>query len=250
MYQCIRTTLIHHPDDIRGRRRANEARKILLYDVFQDEDIFHTIEVKVDNCINFCCGTTIKRWFNELCTFVNVAKKVVLFGADMFSDIALVVILWKAIDYINHLKTLTLEDNLYKNGTEIMLTENEMITNKSSEAFAKCQNISEDHSLKVEDHLIFLDDILSKYRWQLIAALSTSLMQQFVLQVKQIQLQGSAGINLKRCVSGISRFVVLPIALFRDMWKNLRYLNNPAKEDEMYYSKDKKKVMKQFMKNR
>jgi len=29
----LRTTLVHHPDDVRGRRRANEARKILLYDI-------------------------------------------------------------------------------------------------------------------------------------------------------------------------------------------------------------------------
>ena len=35
MFQCIRTTLVQHPDDIRGRRRANVAREILKYKVIK-----------------------------------------------------------------------------------------------------------------------------------------------------------------------------------------------------------------------
>ena len=48
-YQCLRTTLVRYPDDIRGRRRANEARKILEYEVLGDEDFFHTLELTWDN---------------------------------------------------------------------------------------------------------------------------------------------------------------------------------------------------------
>ena len=35
LFQCIRTTLVLHPEDVRGRRRANAARAILKYDVIQ-----------------------------------------------------------------------------------------------------------------------------------------------------------------------------------------------------------------------
>ena len=35
MMQCIRTTLVAHPDDIRGRRRANMARQILINHVYE-----------------------------------------------------------------------------------------------------------------------------------------------------------------------------------------------------------------------
>ena len=44
MFQCLRTTLVQHPNDIRGRRRANEARKILLYDVYKDNEIRLTVK--------------------------------------------------------------------------------------------------------------------------------------------------------------------------------------------------------------
>ena len=35
LFQCIRTTLVLHPEDVRGRRRANAAREILKYDVIK-----------------------------------------------------------------------------------------------------------------------------------------------------------------------------------------------------------------------
>ena len=40
LFQCIRTTLVLHPEDVRGRRRANAARGILKYDVIKVINIF------------------------------------------------------------------------------------------------------------------------------------------------------------------------------------------------------------------
>ena len=34
LMQCLRTTLVNHPDDLRGRRRANKARQILINYVY------------------------------------------------------------------------------------------------------------------------------------------------------------------------------------------------------------------------
>ena len=41
--QCIRTTLVKYPDDIRGRRRARVAQDILIYHIYEEKDISYKI---------------------------------------------------------------------------------------------------------------------------------------------------------------------------------------------------------------
>ena len=52
MMQCLRTTLVKYPDDIRGRRRANVARQILAYHVYEDTDFFFTMETRIKRIAN------------------------------------------------------------------------------------------------------------------------------------------------------------------------------------------------------
>ena len=41
MFQCLRTTLVQHPDDIRGRRRAVVAKDIFINEVLEEPSKFH-----------------------------------------------------------------------------------------------------------------------------------------------------------------------------------------------------------------
>ena len=59
MYQCLRTTLVRHPNDLRGRRRANRAWQILMYHVFDDTDCFYHIESCFMSCYS-CLPKSVK----------------------------------------------------------------------------------------------------------------------------------------------------------------------------------------------
>ena len=50
MYQCLRTTLVCHPYDLRGRRRAKKAMELLKKDIFKERAFLSKLLDKV------CCG--------------------------------------------------------------------------------------------------------------------------------------------------------------------------------------------------
>ena len=102
MYQCLRSTLVMYPDDIRGRRRANEARKILEYDVWGRTDIPHRIEILWDAFYeNFLtCGQWwMKKFYSELFAIFSVIKVLIVSGLDLYSDILVLF----GIYYAHHL---------------------------------------------------------------------------------------------------------------------------------------------------
>ena len=45
IYQCLRTSLVEHPEDLRGRRRANLARQILESDIFYERGFVYKMEM-------------------------------------------------------------------------------------------------------------------------------------------------------------------------------------------------------------
>ena len=46
IYQCLRTSLVEHPEDLRGRRRANLARQMVLEsDIFYERDFVYKMEM-------------------------------------------------------------------------------------------------------------------------------------------------------------------------------------------------------------
>ena len=102
MYQCLRSTLVKYPDDIRGRRRANEARKILEYDVWGRTDCMHKVEVLWDafyENILTCGQWWMKKFYSELFVLFSVIRVLILSGLDVYSDILVLY----AIYFAHHL---------------------------------------------------------------------------------------------------------------------------------------------------
>ena len=67
LVQCLRTTLVNHPDDLRGRRRANKAREILINRVYKDGGCFFRLEESLSHLGNqmadLCFSEKAKRIF-------------------------------------------------------------------------------------------------------------------------------------------------------------------------------------------
>ena len=47
MYQCLRTTLVRHPNDIRGRRRAKRTMDILKNCIFEDTNCIYRLSTRL-----------------------------------------------------------------------------------------------------------------------------------------------------------------------------------------------------------
>ena len=114
-YQCLRTTLVRYPDDIRGRRRANEARKILEYEVLGDEDFFHTLELTWDNFYDKYAtfGKPMVKWiYSEIFAFLCVVRVLVTSALDVYSDVLVLEAIFTAYDLNNHvLRSLPSSDS-------------------------------------------------------------------------------------------------------------------------------------------
>ena len=83
MLQCFRTTLVKHPDDLRGRRRANLARTL-----FEDKPWYYKLQVWCDKFYEwvFCGNVVAKRYWRDFWIFIDVLKKSVLCFLDILSD--------------------------------------------------------------------------------------------------------------------------------------------------------------------
>ena len=72
MLQCIRTTLVKHPDDIRGRRRANQARQILEYEIYNEKGCVYQIESGLSKLYEkvTCNNKNVKRVLSHCCSLM------------------------------------------------------------------------------------------------------------------------------------------------------------------------------------
>ena len=69
MLQCFRTTLVKHPDDLRGRRRANLARTL-----FEDKPWYYKLQVWCDEFYEWVFGENVvaKRYCRDFWIFIDV----------------------------------------------------------------------------------------------------------------------------------------------------------------------------------
>ena len=68
IYQCLRTSLVEHPEDLRGRRRANLARQILESDIFYERGFVYKMEMFFECCYDtiLCHNRKVKKIFKSI----------------------------------------------------------------------------------------------------------------------------------------------------------------------------------------
>ena len=146
MMQCLRTTLVAHPDDIRGRRRANVARQILINHVYEEPDCFFKIESGVEEITKSCLSPEARFKLSKAFCWINATKAVLLWFLDVYSDVSVIFAIMYSIDQITRFKT----------ANELM--------NESEDIMRKC-NISNTTELKAG--LQVAENVLTKYVFQL-----------------------------------------------------------------------------------
>ena len=106
MFQCFRTNLVQDPDDLRGRRRANEARKIFINDVLQKRNCFYWLEFGLNfiySRVVTCNSRLIQKWAKESFIVLGIMRKMLVFGLDVYSDLVIICTISIAIDLTNEI---------------------------------------------------------------------------------------------------------------------------------------------------
>ena len=145
MMQCLRTTLVAHPDDIRGRRRANMARQILINHVYEEPDCFFKIERRVEEITQSCLSPKVRCILSKAFCWINAGKAALLWFLDVYSDVSIIFAIMWSIDQITRFKTA------------------KELTNEGLEFMGNCNisNITEFHQ-----GLQVAENVLTKYVFQ------------------------------------------------------------------------------------
>ena len=106
LVQCLRTTLVNHPDDLRGRRRANRAREILINHVYQDGGCFFALEEKFSCLVSYlmsCLFSTdqAKKRFRKVASTLEIMLALLWSAAvwilDVYSDASVIYAIWVSV---------------------------------------------------------------------------------------------------------------------------------------------------------
>ena len=167
LMQCLRTTLVNHPDDLRGRRRANVARQILINYVMKKGDCDFYTEEKVKSVLNYLWDTSavclqsclpscmlvkdakrkLLKIFSHAETTISIVRAAAIWALDVFSDISVIIAVRGGIEKIN-----ALQDTVQNiEGTELRQIQNLTVS---------C-NITDDKTL--DAGLSLLGNIFSQY---------------------------------------------------------------------------------------
>ena len=111
IYQCLRTSLVEHPDDLRGRRRANLARQILENDIYYERDYVYNMEMFFECCYDtiLCRNPKAKEICNTIFGVFSHLWKTIVFVLDAVSDIQVIWAVWIAQTLVKGLKALKCE---------------------------------------------------------------------------------------------------------------------------------------------
>jgi len=199
MMQCLRTTLVAHPDDIRGRRRANMARQILINHVYEEPDCFFKIERCIEEITKSCLSPKARRRWSKFQCWFNAMRAALLWFLDVCSDVSVIFAIMYSIDQIIHFKTAT---ELGKGGEDII---------------RKC-NIS--NITELQKGLQVAENVLEKYVFQLRLVFFLSIFVQCLHGVYQVSITHRLFNNcvLSFYVFGLN-MVAAPITIFTEMVK-------------------------------
>ena len=137
--QCIRTTLVKYPDDIRGRRRARVAQDILIYHIYEEKDISYKIKSRFKAMANRAwdgVGSFLSACLPK-CLHLKRTKQRFLFALDCFlytlsslrilcvstldcvSDISIIYAVYQSLNKIHNLFNFFTEEYIDKESDEV-----------------------------------------------------------------------------------------------------------------------------------
>ena len=207
MMQCLRTTLVAHPDDIRGRRRANMARQILINHVYEEPDCFFKIERRVEEITQSCLSPKVRCILSKAFCWINAGKAALLWFLDVYSDVSIIFAIMWSIDQITRFKTA------------------KELTNEGLEFMGNCNisNITEFHQ-----GLQVAENVLTKYVFQLRLVFFGSIFVQCMHGVFLVSM--SVRLQWSTCPLFLN-IIAAPINLFWGMVRTAKDLQDPRKED-------------------
>ena len=113
LVQCLRTTLVNHPDDLRGRRRANRAREILINQVYQDGGCFFALEEKFSCLVSYlmsCLFSTdqAKKRFRKVASTLEImlalAWSAAVWILDVYNDASVIYAIWLSVRHLSEVR--------------------------------------------------------------------------------------------------------------------------------------------------
>ena len=213
LMQCLRTSLVNHPDDLRGRRRANKAREILINHVYNEKDFFFRLEEKFSRLgsqVAKCClSDSAKRKTLKMASKLEIVLTLVWSAAvwflDVYSDASVVYAVWLGMKKISDIKE---SDNTHW----INLW--------------KC-NIT--HTEDLHTGLDILSGIFSHYFQAMLVVLLVATLQQIAKSGFWIASTKDKSVTPWEILKGICKS---PVTIPKKMWKTRTGLKDPAKERE------------------
>ena len=213
MFQCLRTTLVEDPEDLRGRRRANEARQIFIYDVLRQRDCFYWMEVGFKRLYEklTCKSSFVQMILNELSLILGVVQKLIVFVLDVYSDIVIIAAMGAMAFAIDLTESISSERK-----TSMM----ESCSIKTNEEF--------------EEKVGFLYKFLQVYFYSLIATFVFSFSKQMVgNRLVALKAENSIGEScLKSLANFCARPLISPIENFWHLYKAQKGLSSSYIEEK------------------
>ena len=231
LMQCLRTTLVNHPDDLRGRRRANKARQILINYVYKQGDCFFYAEEKAKNISNFlwdnlatCFQSCLPpcmlvkdakrkllKTFSYAETTISIMKAAAIWALDVYSDVSVMTAIWFVKEQIYDLRGLSDAD----------LPQIQYLT--------KSCNITDVETL--DAGLSLLGNIFSQYFKTILIVFCITAFIQAVKSLRWKLLYSDKGLlRFQNWHKLLAFFLVTPFTIIAKMWKTQSGLKDPLKE--------------------
>ena len=237
--QCLRTTLVNHPDDLRGRRRANKARQILVNYVYKQGDCFFYAEEKAKTVSNYLWDklAVSLRWCLPSCmlvkdgkrkllktfsyaeTTISILKAAAIWALDVFSDISVMMAISRGMVKINYLR-------IVKGMSETELQQIRNLTESIIGQYERC-NITDADTLDAGFSL--LGNIFSQYHFTIFLVFCGTAFIQAARSLRW-KLLYSCGQNLWLPHKFLAFWLATPFTIIIKMWKTQTGLKDPSKE--------------------
>ena len=217
MMQCLRTTLVAHPDDIRGRRRANMARQILINHVYEEPDCFFNIESCVEEITKSCLSPGVRLKLSKAFCWIYAMKAVLVWFLDVYSDVSVIFAIMYSIDKITRFKTAK---------ELVELAELTEVTGLDFMSKCNISNITE-----LQEGLQVAENVLTKYIFQLRSVLFLSILVQCLHGAYQMSITYGVFNKFGRSflLFGLN-MVAAPITNLKNMLKATTDFQDPEKE--------------------
>ena len=231
LMQCLRTTLVNHPDDLRGRRRANKARQILINYVYKQGDCFFYAEEKaktvsnylwdnlatsLQSCLPSCmlvkdAKRKLLKTISHAKTTISILKAAAIWALDVYSDVSVMTAIWFVKEKIYNLRGMSDAD------------------------LPQIQNLTESCNITdveaLDAGLSLLGNIFSQYFKTIFIVFCGTASIQALKSLRWKMLYFDRGLcRLRNCHKALAFFLATPFTIIVKMWKTQTGLRDPFKE--------------------